>query len=73
MRASLDAQVGKYPWLKPVAVELFGGKYDPARLRFPDSLLKALPASPLHGAPASDIRDWEAIGAWARSLAEKLG
>ena len=27
VRASLDAQVGKYPWLKPVAVELFGGKY----------------------------------------------
>ena len=46
------------PWLKPVAVELFGGKYDPAKLRFPDSLLKALPASPLHGVPASDIREF---------------
>lgn len=73
VRASLDAQVGKYPWLKPVAVELFGGKYDPAKLRFPDTLLKAFPASPLHGLPASDIRDWEAIGAWARGLVEKLG
>jgi menaquinone-dependent protoporphyrinogen oxidase len=73
VRASLDAQVGKYPWLKPIAVELFGGKYDPAKLRFPDTLLKALPASPLHGLPASDIRDWEAIGAWARGLVEKLG
>lgn len=73
VRASLDAQVGKYPWLKPIAVELFGGKYDPAKLRFPDTLLKAFPASPLHGLPASDIRDWEAIGAWARGLVEKLG
>ena len=73
VRASLDAQVGKHLWLKPVAVELFGGKYDPAKLRFPDTLLKALPASPLHGAPASDIRDWEAIGAWAKGLVEKLG
>jgi menaquinone-dependent protoporphyrinogen oxidase len=72
VRASLDAQMSKYPWLKPVAVELFGGKYDPAKLRFPDTLLNALPASPLHGAPASDIRDWDAIRAWANTLPEKL-
>jgi len=72
VRASLDAQVGKYPWLKPVAVELFGGKYDPDKLRFPDTILKIIPASPLHGAPASDIRDWDAIRAWANSLTEKL-
>ncbi len=62
----------KYPWLKPVAAELFGGKYDPARLRFPDSLLGALPASPLHNAPASDVRDWDAIRAWATSIAQGL-
>ncbi len=68
VRVSLDAQVSKFPWLKPVAMELFGGKYDPAKLRFPDSLLKVLPASPLYHAPASDIRDWEAIQAWATSL-----
>ncbi len=72
VRASLDVQVSKYPWLKPVAVELFGGKYDPAKLRFPDTLLAALPASPLHGVPASDIRDWAAIRAWANTLPEKL-
>jgi menaquinone-dependent protoporphyrinogen oxidase len=72
VRASLDAQVGKYPWLKPVAVELFGGKYDPAKLRFPDTILKIIPASPLHGQPASDIRDWDAIRAWANSLTGKL-
>ena len=72
VRASLDAQVSKYPWLKPVAVELFGGKYDPVKLRFPDTLLKALPASPLYQSPASDIRDWEAIRAWASELAAKL-
>lgn len=72
VRASLDAQVGKYPWLKPVAVELFGGKYDPDILRFPDTLLKIIPASPLHNAPASDIRDWDAIRAWASGLQSKL-
>ena len=72
VRASLDVQVGKYPWLKPIAVELFGGKYDPATLRFPDTMLKAFPASPLYQIPASDLRDWEAIRAWARGLAGKL-
>jgi menaquinone-dependent protoporphyrinogen oxidase len=72
VRGQLDAQLGKYPWLKPVAVELFGGKYDPAKLKFPMNLLAALPASPLHGEPASDVRDWDAIRAWAGSLPAKL-
>jgi menaquinone-dependent protoporphyrinogen oxidase len=71
-RAQLDTQLSKYPWLKPVAAEMFGGKYDPERLRFPDNLLAAPSASPLHGLPASDIRDWDAIRAWASSLAGKL-
>jgi len=72
VRAQLDQELNKYPWLKPVASELFGGKYDPATLRFLDNLLGALPASPLHGLPASDARDWEAIRAWANDVAEKL-
>jgi menaquinone-dependent protoporphyrinogen oxidase len=72
VRVSLDAQVSKFPWLKPVAVELFGGKYDPAKLRFPDTILKVLPASPLYQAPASDIRDWEMVQAWATSIAKTL-
>jgi menaquinone-dependent protoporphyrinogen oxidase len=42
--------------------------HDPARLRFPDSLLAILPASPLHGVSAHDGRDWAAIRAWADSL-----
>jgi menaquinone-dependent protoporphyrinogen oxidase len=73
VRAQLDQELGKYPWLKPVASELFGGKYDPATLRFPDNLLGALPASPLHGLPASDARDWEAIRAWVEMVYGKLG
>jgi menaquinone-dependent protoporphyrinogen oxidase len=72
VRAQLDQELNKYPWLKPVASELFGGKYDPATLRFPDSLAATLPASPLHGAPASDARDWEAIRAWTNDVAGKL-
>ena len=71
-RAQLEKELAKYPWLTPVALEMFGGKYDPAKLRFPDTLIAALPASPLHGLPASDARDWTAIRAWAGSLAAQL-
>jgi menaquinone-dependent protoporphyrinogen oxidase len=72
VRAQLDQELAKYPWLTPVALELFGGKYDPAKLRFPDNLIASLPASPSHNAPASDVRDWAAIRAWASNLAAKL-
>ena len=72
VRAQVDKQMSKYPWLKPVAAELFGGKYDPSRLKFPVNLLAALPASPLYQAPPSDIRDWDAICTWASDLATKL-
>ncbi|MBN2005610.1 MAG: flavodoxin [Anaerolineae bacterium] len=72
VRAQMDAELGKYSWLKPVAAELFGGKYDPAKLRFPDNVLTFLPASPLYRVPASDARDWNTIRAWAGELAAKL-
>jgi menaquinone-dependent protoporphyrinogen oxidase len=72
VRAQLDQELAKYSWLRPVAIELFGGKYDPAKLRFPDSLVAWLPASPLHQMPASDVRDWPAIRAWAARLPAAL-
>lgn len=68
----LKKELAKLPWLAPVSVEMFGGKFNPAGLRFPDSLLLKLPASPLHDAPASDVRDWTKIRAWASDLAAKL-
>jgi len=71
-RATLDREVAKTPWLKPVAVELFGGKYDPAGLNFLDKLLTRPPASPLHGLAASDVRDFPAIRAWASDLAARI-
>ncbi len=60
-RAQLDKELAKYPWFQPVALEMIGGKFDPALLRFPLNKL----AGP---APASDIRDWDAIRAWAGTL-----
>lgn len=71
-RNALDEELAKYPWLTPVAVEMFGGKYDPSKLGFSHRLLTALPASPLHGLPASDVRDWTEIRAWASGLAMRL-
>lgn len=72
VRVQLEQQMAKYPWLKPESVELFGGRYDPALLRFPDSLLAMLPATPLHNLPANDVRDWEAIRAWSEQLVTQL-
>jgi menaquinone-dependent protoporphyrinogen oxidase len=64
----LAKALGKMPWLKPVAAEMFVGKYDPAKLRLADKVIAAPPASPLHGLGAHDDRDWDAIGEWAEEL-----
>jgi menaquinone-dependent protoporphyrinogen oxidase len=71
-RAQLDKELAKFSWLTPVDVAVFVGKYDPKKLNIPDKLIAALPASPLHNRPASDLRDWTAIRAWASSLVKKL-
>jgi len=71
-REQLDKELEKTPWLTPIAIGFFGGKYAPAFLRFPDNLIAALPASQLHGLPASDAPAWTAIRAWASELAAKL-
>jgi menaquinone-dependent protoporphyrinogen oxidase len=72
VRDQLDQELARYAWLDPVALQLFGGAYNPAKLRFLDRLLASLPASPLHGLPASDLRDWTAIRAWAGGLVAQL-
>jgi menaquinone-dependent protoporphyrinogen oxidase len=70
-RAQLDKELAKFPLLAPIVIEVFAGKY-PSKLRLPESLIAGLPASPLHGMPASDVRDWTAIRSWANSLVQKL-
>ena len=66
-RGHLDKELLKFPWLAPVAVGIFGGKFDPMKLSFPYNLLPALKQM-----PASDIRDWTAIRDWTNDLAAKL-
>ena len=63
--AQLDKELSKFPWFKPIALELFGGKYDPAKLRPPINWLAGKE-------PASDLRDWTAIRLWASDLAAKI-
>jgi len=67
VRAQLDKELAQFPWFTPVVHEVFGGKFDPANLRFPYNLVPALKQM-----PASDIRDWTAIRAWASNLAAKF-
>lgn len=56
-----DAVLAELDWLEPVASELFGGRFDPALLKFPFNKFAG-------SEPASDARDWDAIRAWAASL-----
>jgi menaquinone-dependent protoporphyrinogen oxidase len=66
-RETVDKALAKRPWFVPVAVTVFGGKFDPDALRFPynNPGLKAM--------PASDARDWDAIKAWADTLPGAFG
>jgi len=72
VRAQLDKELAKYPWLSPVSVEMFGGKYDPGKAALPRQSVANSPVSPLYQMPASDLRDWATIHTWASELAAKL-
>ena len=67
VRNQLDQELAKFPWLRPVAVEVIGGKIDPSRLRFPWNLIPALKQM-----PPTDLRDWDAIRRWTSNLAAQL-
>jgi len=64
-RLQLDKELAKYPWFKPVALEMFGVKYDPTKLSFPINWLAGKE-------PASDLSDLTAVRAWASNLAAQL-
>ena len=61
-RRQLAKELERHPWLKPVALEIFVGKLDPAKLGFFERL----------GSTASDRRDWDAIRTWANALPAQL-
>jgi menaquinone-dependent protoporphyrinogen oxidase len=67
VRSQADQELAKFPWLKPVSIEIVGGRHDPKKLRFPFNLIPAMKQM-----PASDLRDWEAIKSWANEIVTKL-
>jgi menaquinone-dependent protoporphyrinogen oxidase len=53
---------------RPVALTLFAGRVDLARLSFIQKTMINMVKSPV-----GDFRDWNAIAAWSRKIAEKMG
>ena len=47
--------------IEPFEVRVFGGAFDPSRVAFP-----------LNRLPATDVRNWESVRAWAARLAERF-
>jgi menaquinone-dependent protoporphyrinogen oxidase len=65
-RGHLDKGLAKHAWLSPVTTTVFGGRLDPAHLRFPDNN----PAMRAMG--AVDLLDFDAVRTWAGGLVEAL-
>lgn len=64
-RAQLTKDLDRFPWLKPIACEIFGGRLDPASLHFPFRMFAGK-------MQASDLRDWAAIHTWTEELVTKF-
>jgi menaquinone-dependent protoporphyrinogen oxidase len=60
-RAQLDHALARFGDLEPRAVAVFGGVIEPRSFHFPLNHLKE-----------RDLRDWDEIRAWARSLPAEL-
>ena len=64
-RGQLDKELTAFPWLTPVVLEIFGGKLNPGRVRYPAKIF-------MGNVAAVDLRDWTAIRTWASKLPAKL-
>ncbi len=67
VHAQLAKELAKFDWFLPLTVQVFGGKFDPLSLRFPYNLIPAMKSI-----PASDVRDWTAIRAWAGDMSGRF-
>ncbi len=67
VRKQVEKEMIKVSWFKPKVMEIFGGKFDPTKLRFPYNLIPAL-----RQIPTTDLRDWKIIRNWAEQLGKKL-
>jgi menaquinone-dependent protoporphyrinogen oxidase len=64
-RGHLDKMLAELQGVSPKEVIIFGGVLQPDKLKFPYIGMKSM--------PPADLRNWEAIEAWADSLPAKLG
>ena len=71
-RAQAEKYLAKFGWFKPAELRIFGGKFDVNTMPFPYSLARFLPAFPAKNMPAKDVRDWDAIRAWALEVAQQV-
>lgn len=60
-REQLDKDLADYAWLKPAAIEVFGGKFVPEESKMPFKMF-------MKDVQGGDFRDWKAIESWAKSL-----
>ena len=60
-RQQLEHALAKFPEIEARATAVFGGVIEPERLHFP-----------LNRAERRDLRDWDEIARWARSLTTEL-
>ncbi len=74
VQVQLDSLLNnKFSWFKPVVVEIFTGAMDIEKFRFPDSLLKLIPAAKDNELFRTyDGRDWDAIRAWTDNVSKAL-
>lgn len=68
IEAELKVLQGMFASIQPVALTLFAGKIDPAKLSFMQKTMVNMVKSPV-----GDFRDWVAITAWTRDVANKMG
>lgn len=65
-RAQLDKELNKFPWLEPMEIKIFGGRFDLSKAGF---FIKKFAGN----VPPTDAMDVNDIRDWASSLAAKYG
>jgi menaquinone-dependent protoporphyrinogen IX oxidase len=64
-RAQLDKELNHFPWMKPLEIKIFGGRFDLSKVGF---FMKKFAGN----IPPTDAMDIEGIRDWASGLKEKL-
>ena len=68
VKGFIDQLVTALAPISPVAATMFAGTLDISKMNFVERSLTSLMK-----VPTGDFRDWDAIAAWARTLAGKMG